>query len=520
MLAFLLLTAALSLTLVVYFAFLSIRERFYAEPNKALIEAEQHHTGLLNTYMDRSLLFLNEYLYTLPLPSMSASESPVAYMYRLLEFEKLSTILTSDLDSAFASDPTFCVFVENFPYGSTMHISSMNALDEGLRAEINAKPFAQIHFSPRLLELSQGGSFLVFYRNFNRSVSRNIILRTAIPYKAIDAKLAEINRKSADFQVVHLIGQAFPETNSRVRVIRGEPMADGSAYTVEINKGRVTAAALLPLGVWAVFALGLCITLIYMQKQIEEDLEHGLSQFINRIDSIAGDLPAFEAHGGSRFTGRIYTLLQSQLIRRQESEILRMQLIQERMNPHLLYNVLASLKAGILRYEDAKLAELIDVIGHFFRASLKKGEELSSINDEIRMARDYIYIINELYGKSILLDVQISGSFGGSLILRHIIQPIVENSVTHGFKDMPTGTITITGGFREDCRILTIADDGCGMAASTVQALQSGSFSSDSESNGYAMRNMHRRMKIFYGPLAHISVFSTLGAGSSVRLYF
>jgi two-component system sensor histidine kinase YesM len=233
-----------------------------------------------------------------------------------------------------------------------------------------------------------------------------------------------------------------------------------------------------------------------------------------------GELPAYEAHSGSRFTRRIYTLLQSQLIRRQESEILRMQLIQERMNPHLLYNVLASLKAGILQYEDARLAGLIDAIGHFFRASLKKGEELSSINDEIKMARDYIYIVNELYGKGIRLDVKIGEPFGSSLILRHIIQPIVENSVTHGFKDMIAGTITITGGFREDCRILTVVDDGCGMAASTVQALQNGSFFSNSESNGYAMRNMHRRMKIFYGPLAHISVFSTLGAGSSVQLYF
>lgn len=136
------------------------------------------------------------------------------------------------------------------------------------------------------------------------------------------------------------------------------------------------------------------------------------------------------------------------------------------------------------------------------------------------MARDYIYIVNSLYGKRIALDVNISDSFGSGLILRHIIQPIVENSVMHGFRDVSQGTIVITGGFREDCRILTIADDGCGMNASTVQALQNGAYMSDSESNGYAMRNMYARMKIFYGPLAHISVFSELGKGSSVRLYF
>ncbi|MDR3085932.1 MAG: hypothetical protein LBU47_06425, partial [Christensenellaceae bacterium] len=247
MLASLLLVAALSLALVLYFDFLSIRERFYTGPSKALIEVEQHHIDLLNTYMDRSLLFLNEYLYTLPLPSMGAPESSVTYMYRLLEFERLSAILTSDLDSAFASDSTFCVFIENFPYGSTMHISSMSALSEELRAKINAKPFAQICFSPELLETGQSGSFLVFYRNFNRSASRNIILRTMVPYKAIEAKLFETNKRSADFRVVHLIGQGLPEPGAKFRVVRGETLADGSGYAVEISKGRIAAAALLPL---------------------------------------------------------------------------------------------------------------------------------------------------------------------------------------------------------------------------------------------------------------------------------
>lgn len=372
----LLLIAVSSLALVLYFDFVSIRNRFFNVPNKALLEVEQHHSDILNTYMERSLLFLNEYLHTLPLPSRNTSETRAEYMYRLLEFERLAVILTSDLDSAFSSDSTFCVFIEDFPYASTMHISSMDLLDPQLTKQINEKKFAQIHFAPGLLETDKNDTFLVFYRNFNRSLpSRNVILRTMVPYKAIENKAMEINKDNADFTVIHVVGDEMPEkAKGQIRTIQGVPMSDGSSYIVEISRAGIAAAALTPIGIWAAFAMTLFIMILYMQKQVLDDLEQGLSQFINSIDS-PGELPfqsmPFESQG-NRFTRRIYTMLQSQLIRRQESEMLRMQLIQERMNPHLLYNVLASLKVSIMKYGDETLTDLIGAIGNFFRASLKK----------------------------------------------------------------------------------------------------------------------------------------------------
>jgi sensor histidine kinase YesM len=103
-----------------------------------------------------------------------------------------------------------------------------------------------------------------------------------------------------------------------------------------------------------------------------------------------------------------------------------------------------------------------------------------------------------------------------------ILQPIVENSVNHGIREMAgEGRIRLSVYAQEDTTCISIRDNGTGMSAETIERIQNGSYSASSaETNGIGMDNVIARLRLFTGNDEVMSIISQgENKGTEVVIY-
>jgi len=99
-------------------------------------------------------------------------------------------------------------------------------------------------------------------------------------------------------------------------------------------------------------------------------------------------------------------------------------------------------------------------------------------------------------------------------MIKIIIQPIVENAIVHGIdkKKDGRGKMIISGSVKEGCIFFIINDNGPGIEEETINTI----FLHESE--GYGLKNVQERLKIFFGDEYGLSVLSKKGEGTIVTV--
>ncbi len=106
-------------------------------------------------------------------------------------------------------------------------------------------------------------------------------------------------------------------------------------------------------------------------------------------------------------------------------------------------------------------------------------------------------------------------------VLKLILQPIVENAVFHGLHPLSgrKGTLTVSIRLDDDDLCIEVADNGVGMNEEQLECIM-GSFSSshDLTSNHIGIRNVHKRIQLYYGVSYGLTIKSSLNWGTVVTL--
>ena len=119
--------------------------------------------------------------------------------------------------------------------------------------------------------------------------------------------------------------------------------------------------------------------------------------------------------------------------------------LQAQINPHFLFN---SLNAGaqLAMMESAdRTYDYIQNMAAFFRYNIKKDHDEVTLEEEIRLVDNYIYILNVRFSGEIHFEKKVDESLLGVHIPSMLLQPIVENSVLHGIAERAeAGSILVT----------------------------------------------------------------------------
>ena len=197
-----------------------------------------------------------------------------------------------------------------------------------------------------------------------------------------------------------------------------------------------------------------------------------------------------------------------------ERKSLETKLLQERINPHFLYNTLSTMK---WISEDKRVQNVIDSMVKYYRIALNKGSSIITIYQEMEMIGEYLKLQNFAYGNEFESKIDIEEGLGKHLILKHLLQPIVENAVLHGLNGCETGGLIIIKVLsQEDKIVFEITDNGIGMEQDKIERLLNGE--TDMKYGGYGMKNIQKRMEVFYGKDGSIDIKSEKNQGTTVRI--
>ena len=214
---------------------------------------------------------------------------------------------------------------------------------------------------------------------------------------------------------------------------------------------------------------------------------------------------------------RMYDTIQQQMVRIKEEEsekyLTQIKLLTEQINPHFLYNTLECIQSEVLRGDSQTASSMIQYLAEYLRIGLSYGADLITVTNELRHANAYIKLMNQRFGQSIIFMYQIGPGLNQHLILKTILQPLVENSIRHGFgidaPGIPILDPTIQVNFSSSEEVLTIEviDNGSGFDVEEAEKIL---YASDPEALQHVgLHNVYHRLITYYGKDA---VEMTLGS--------
>ncbi|MFG6333429.1 MAG: sensor histidine kinase [Lachnospiraceae bacterium] len=200
-----------------------------------------------------------------------------------------------------------------------------------------------------------------------------------------------------------------------------------------------------------------------------------------------------------------------------------LKLLQAQINPHFLYNTLDSIVWMAEGGNSRQVVEMTTDLSDFFRTVLSGGNDYITIAEEEGHIRSYLKIQRSRYEDILDYDIDIEPAIKDRMILKMILQPIVENALYHGIKNKRGGgKITIRGYAADDGVLFEVEDNGSGMDAETLavlrKKLQGRDDQPNSGKNSFGMYNVAQRIRMYYGSRSDITVTSQKGIGTCVRI--
>ena len=202
----------------------------------------------------------------------------------------------------------------------------------------------------------------------------------------------------------------------------------------------------------------------------------------------------------------------------------RLKYLQAQINPHFLFNTLnAGAQLAMMEGAD-RTYDYVQRVAMFYRYNMKKSEETVTVAEEVEMVDSYIYILNVRFAGDIHYEKRIDESLLWMEMRGMILQPIVENSVNHGIREMGDKGVILLSLYEKDGRVcISVKDNGAGMSAETIEKVLSGTYREADMAaggNGVGMDNVISRMRLFTGNENVMTVKSEgEGLGTEVCIY-
>lgn len=199
-----------------------------------------------------------------------------------------------------------------------------------------------------------------------------------------------------------------------------------------------------------------------------------------------------------------------------EKNRLELEILQMRINPHFLYNTLTSIHYQI---KNPRIRKSIDSLIHYYRIVLSKGHLFIKIEEELAMLREYLELQVFAYRlENVRYVFEADEDVKSYTIIKHLLQPIVENALEHGLRSRDeTGIIRIRARLEREDIIFEIEDNGVGMKPEQTEHVLSEP-EGGSEGGGYGIYNVQQRIETYYGSGYGIEFHSKEGEGTCVTI--
>ena len=203
--------------------------------------------------------------------------------------------------------------------------------------------------------------------------------------------------------------------------------------------------------------------------------------------------------------------------------------LQDQINPHFLYNTLEMINWKARMSGDGDLSMMIEALAGIMEVNIdRRDSHFLTVKEEIDYLKNYIFLIQKRFGERIHFEAQIDETLLEYKIPRLILQPLVENAITHGIEAKGEGTITVKVEQEGKLLYLTVQDTGAGIKEERLHCLQEELshpektyIESESQDEGKSRKhvgviNVQKRIKLLYGEAYGMHIESKEGAGTRI----
>ncbi len=204
-------------------------------------------------------------------------------------------------------------------------------------------------------------------------------------------------------------------------------------------------------------------------------------------------------------------------------------MLQQQINPHFLYNTLEAVNMRSLQHGAEDVSKMVTALARLFRYVISAATDVVKLSQELEHTSNYVTIQELRFKNKFIVNWSIDPETKDSLILKLVLQPLVENAINHGLAEYVTGgVVDISTRISGDFVVIEVCDNGIGMEEEELKSILThlreplSASGSIPEKGGTAvgLRNVYWRLIFHYGELADMTITSIPMERTCVQIRF
>lgn len=184
--------------------------------------------------------------------------------------------------------------------------------------------------------------------------------------------------------------------------------------------------------------------------------------------------------------------------------------LQSQINPHFLFNTLKNIFWKTVRLTGGQndASRMIDLLTTLLHYALVHPARFVTIREELKMTECYLEIQRLRFGPDIHVKWDYDETTGEEEIIRFVLQPLVENSISHGMERQEGGLLNISIARKGERVAFCVSDNGAGFTPERLADIRSRLASETAPVEGIGLYNLNRRLILCYGEEAGLVIES------------
>jgi sensor histidine kinase YesM len=203
-------------------------------------------------------------------------------------------------------------------------------------------------------------------------------------------------------------------------------------------------------------------------------------------------------------------------IREKEAELRALQL---QIQPHFLFNTLEVIRMKAVKSGELQVARMLKILADIYRWNAKGRHSIVTVEEELAYTSSYLNLQEIRFQDRLLVETVISSDILQMGIPKLIMQPLVENAISHGFRNKADQCVIRIVGYKDnEDLIVECSDNGEGIDPEIMNNLQEQMNEARSEYENIGLKNVHARISLLYGLPYGLSIRSVHGEGSTITI--
>ncbi|WP_339302809.1 histidine kinase [Paenibacillus sp. FSL R5-0519] len=194
------------------------------------------------------------------------------------------------------------------------------------------------------------------------------------------------------------------------------------------------------------------------------------------------------------------------------------------INPHFMFNTLELVSSLAIQRRTEDTVQVIEDLGKMMRFSINTNDDLVPLTEELDYVQRYISVLQTRFGHKLNISITKEGTLNALVIIKFILQPLIENAVKYSFQHQTTAQVQIRINRLDDRLHIRVSDNGPGIPAEIIHKMHHPDASPSLESillnEGWhiGLGNVIARCRLHYGALFTVHMKNDESSGACIEL--